>query len=70
MGRVALFQKEMFLGPLGQPDTVQARTALDARHASDTVRPIPVGDRAGTHPSYVCAHVQVGAALSTESADS
>ena len=49
---------------------MRARTASDARHASDTARPIRVGARAGPHPAYVRAHVQVGVALSTESADS
>ena len=68
MGRVALFfaifPKEMYLGPLGQPKTVRARIASDARHASDTAPPIRVGARAGPHPAYVGAHVQFGAALS------
>ena len=28
-----------YRGPLGQPDTVRARTVSDARHVSDTARP-------------------------------
>ena len=52
----------------GQPDKMRARTVSDARHASDTARPIRVGVRqcptrgsrvgraAALYPTRVCVH--------------